>query len=227
VTLAIADVSPGVDTQRFHPISAADRAAVRISFGWDDAPLVVSFSRLVPRKGMDTLVRASVGLASRVPGAHVVIAGDGRQRRSLERLARRLGAPVTFLGRVDDDELARVIASSDVMAMDCRSRWGGFEQEGFGIVFVEAAACGVAQVAGRSGGSHDAVVDGETGAIVNDSRSVRDLEDALVRVLSDDANRARLGATSRARAEREFRWDVLALALGAALVPHDRYESST
>ena len=213
-----------MDTERFRPLDAAARAAARAQFGWGDAPIVVSFSRLVPRKGMDTLVRASVGLAVRVPGARVVIAGDGRQRSSLERLARRLGAPVTFLGRVDDATLATVIGASDVMTMDCRSRWGGFEQEGFGIVFVEAAACGVAQVAGRSGGSHDAVVHGETGLVVENSRSVADLEAALVGVLTDDAVRSRFGAASRARAERDFRWDTLARTLGESLAPFDGFK---
>jgi phosphatidyl-myo-inositol dimannoside synthase len=223
--VTVVDVSPGVDTARFHPIDAAERSAVRTRLGLSDAPLVASFSRLVPRKGMDTLVRASVGLAARIPGARVVIAGEGRTRHSLERLARRLSAPVSFLGRVDDATLAQFIAASDVMAMDCRSRWGGFEEEGFGIVFVEAAACGVAQVAGRSGGSHDAVVHDVTGLVVDDSRSVADLETALAHVLGDTAVRARMGTASRERAERVFNWDTLAGALGDALIPHDRFGS--
>ncbi len=64
---------------------------------------------------------------------------------------------MTFLGHVDDELQPRWIAACDLMVMDCRSRWFGLEQEGFGIVFIEAAACGLAQIAGRSGGSHDAV----------------------------------------------------------------------
>lgn len=221
----VSDVPPGVDSAHFHPIDAEARGGVRDRFGLGEGPLVVSFSRLVPRKGMDTLVRASVALARAVPGVRVVIAGDGRQRRRLARLAHRLGAPVTFLGRVSDADLADVVAASDVMAMDCRSRWGGFEQEGFGIVFLEAAACGVAQVAGRSGGSHDAVVHGETGLVVDDSRSVADLADALATLLRDDATRARFATRSRERAVEEFGWDTLARALGDHLAPLDGFEA--
>jgi phosphatidylinositol alpha-1,6-mannosyltransferase len=100
-------------------------------------------------------------------------------------------------------------ASADVFSMLCRDRWGGLEAEGFGIVFVEAAACGVPSVAGRSGGSHEAVVDGETGVVVapRDETAVRD---ALARLLGDDALRARLGTAARERAVRELAYDVLA-----------------
>ena len=133
--------------------------------------LVASYSRLVPRKGMDTLIRASAKLRQNYPALRVAIGGAGRDRGRLERLAEKLKAPVTFLGHVDDDSLPSWIGASDLMVMDCRNRWFGLEQEGFGIVFVEAAACGVAQIAGRSGGSHDAVSDGETGIVVDRPQS--------------------------------------------------------
>jgi phosphatidylinositol alpha-1,6-mannosyltransferase len=90
--------------------------------------------------------------------------------------------------------------------MVCRERWGGLEAEGYGIVFVEAAACGVPSVAGRSGGSHEAVVDGETGFVVDphDAGAVRA---ALDRLLGDDALRERLGAAARTRAVQELTYD--------------------
>ena len=80
--------------------------------------------------------------------------------------------------------------------MVCRERWGGLEAEGYGIVFVEAAACGVPSIAGRSGGSHEAVVDGETGFVV-DPHDVDGVRAALDRMLGDDALRERLGAAAR------------------------------
>ena len=102
---------------------------------------------------MDTLIRAATLSEDPFPELHVAIGGSGRDEKRLCALPTRLGAPVMFLGRVPDDVLPRVArGSSDLMVMDCRSRWFGLEQEGFGIVFVEAAATGIAQIAGRSGG---------------------------------------------------------------------------
>src|SRR5207248_1839833 len=116
--------------QRFRPLDEAERRAARASFCLPaDGPLVVSVSRLVPRKGMDTLVEAAARLASTRPGLTVAIAGAGRERGRLERLARRSGAPVRLLGRVADAELPRVYGMADVFAMACRSRWAGLEQE--------------------------------------------------------------------------------------------------
>src|SRR5439155_8249535 len=97
----------------------------------------------------------------------VAIAGAARDRPRLERRAATTGVPVRLLGRVPDDDLPSLYGCGDVFAMPCRTRWGGLEQEGFGIVFLEAAACGVPQVAGNSGGAAEAVVDGETGTVVD------------------------------------------------------------
>src|SRR5439155_17481918 len=126
----------------------------------------VSVSRLVPRKGMDTLIQATALLAAARPDVTLAIAGGGRDRGRLERLVRTSGAPVRLLGRVDDDRLPSLYGCADVFAMLCRNRWRGLEQEGFGIVFLEAAAAGVAQVAGDSGGAAEAVIDGGTGRVV-------------------------------------------------------------
>jgi phosphatidylinositol alpha-1,6-mannosyltransferase len=100
--------------------------------------------------------------------------------------------------------------------MLCRDQWGGLEKEGFGIVFLEAAACGVPQVAGRSGGSADAVDDGVTGVVVDDPRSVDAVVDALARVLEPVTN-ARMAAASRTRAVEVFDYDLLADSLQKAL----------
>jgi phosphatidylinositol alpha-1,6-mannosyltransferase len=200
---------PGVDPARFRPIDPDERRATRERLGLDpDAPLVVGVSRLVPRKGFDAVIDAAGGL----PGVHVAIAGAGRDRSRLERRARPLGGRVHFLGRVPDEDLPAVYACADVFAMLCHDRWGGLEAEGFGIVFVEAAACGVPAVAGRSGGSHEAVVDGETGVVV-DGRDVDGARRAIAALLADDATRARMGSAARARAAGELSYDVLAARL--------------
>ena len=222
----VIQIPPGVDASRFAPLSLAERHRVRSNMGLgQDEFLIASYSRLVPRKGMDTLIRASVRLAERVANLRVVIGGAGRDRARLERLVAKLGAPVTFLGRVDDDLLPRWIAASDLMVMDCRSRWFGLEQEGFGIVFVEAAACALAQVAGRSGGSDEAVINGVTGVVVANSRSDRDLANAIGDLVLDDQRCAAFAQRSREVALSNYSWDVLAQELSTQLAPFDHFNA--
>jgi phosphatidyl-myo-inositol dimannoside synthase len=211
-------VPPGVDTERFRPLTDAERAAARERHGLPiDAPIVLGVSRLVPRKGFDTAIRAVEQLRAKVPDVVLAIAGSGRDRGRLERLAEETGAPVRFLGRVPNDDLPALYGCADVFAMLCRNRWGGLEQEGFGIVFVEAAAAGVPQVAGRSGGAHEAVDDGVTGFVIDDPTDPAAVADALATILLDGAGRARLAAASRRRAVEQFSYDVLAERLGRAL----------
>jgi phosphatidyl-myo-inositol dimannoside synthase len=211
-------VPPGVDTDRFVPLDAAARAEARARLGLPvEGRLVVSVSRLVPRKGMDVLIRAAALLAPGRPDLCVAIAGSGRDRARLERLVASTVAPVRLLGRVPHEDLPALYGSADVFAMLCRNRWGGLEQEGFGIVFLEAAATGVPQVAGDSGGAAEAVVDGTTGLVVGDPTDARAVADHLARLLDDPAARQRMGTAGRARAEADFSYDVLAGRLGAAL----------
>jgi phosphatidylinositol alpha-1,6-mannosyltransferase len=216
--LPVVVVPPGVDTERFVPLSAADRAAARARFGLaPESTVIVSVSRLVPRKGMDVLIRAAARLAPVHPDLEVVIGGAGRDRARLERLVRSLGAPVRLVGRVEDRDLPLLYGAADAFVMDCRNRWLGLEQEGFGIVFLEAAACGIPQVAGDSGGAAEAVAHGETGLVVHDPGSVAALADALRALVVDPELRARLGAQARDRAVAEFSYDVLAARLRGAL----------
>jgi phosphatidylinositol alpha-1,6-mannosyltransferase len=211
-------IPPGVDTERFRPVDSAARRSVRARLGLDeDAPLVLSVSRLVPRKGMDTLIRASVEVQRRQPDVQFAIAGTGRHEDDLRTLIEDLDAPVTLLGRVSDDDMPDLYGSADVFSMLCRSRWGGLEQEGFGIVFVEAASCGVAQVAGRSGGAHEAVAHDETGLIVDDPDDHMAAAEAIGELLADPERRAAMGVAARRRAELEFSYDVLAGRLQEAI----------
>jgi phosphatidylinositol alpha-1,6-mannosyltransferase len=131
-------------------------------------------------------------------------------------MAHEQQAPIRFLGRVSDADLPSVYGAADVFAMLCRDRWGGLEQEGFGIVFLEAAACGVPQVAGHSGGSDEAVIDGVTGRIVHGDDPLA-VAAALAPMLDDDALRGRMGDAARTRAIEEFDYERLAARLGDAL----------
>jgi phosphatidylinositol alpha-1,6-mannosyltransferase len=211
-------VPPGVDADRFRPLAAIDKAASRAHLGLPPGgQLVVSVSRLVPRKGMDTLIEAATLLAPDHPDLVVAIAGAGREQGRLTRLVHRTGAPVHMLGRVTESDLPTVYGCADVFAMCCRTRWGGLEQEGFGIVFLEAAACGVPCVAGESGGAAEAVDDGITGIVVEHPDRPDQVAAAIAHLLDDHQLASQQGQAARHRAETEFSYDRLAARLATAL----------
>jgi phosphatidylinositol alpha-1,6-mannosyltransferase len=217
-SLPVTVVPPGVDVARFRPLDDEERAKARVRLGLpEDGRLVVSLSRLVPRKGMDVLIRAAARLSPDRPDLVVAIGGAGRDRARLDRLVGRTGAPVRLLGRVPDADLADLYGCADVFAMVCRNRWAGLEQEGFGIVFLESAACAVPQVAGMSGGAAEAVVDGGTGDVVPRPADVGAVAEALARLLDDPARRSVMGRAGRQRAVEEFGYDVLAARLAGVL----------
>ena len=204
-------VAPGVDTERFRVLDANERDAARRHFGISpEAELIVGVSRLVPRKGFDTAIAAVARMARARPNLELVIAGAGRDEGRLARLARDRGAPVRFLGRVPFDDLPALYGCADIFAMLCRNRWLGLEQEGFGIVFLEAAACGVPQIAGSSGGAAEAVADGTTGLVVDDPDNVDQVVAAFTRLLDDADLRRKMGEAARRRAVDEFSYEVLA-----------------
>jgi phosphatidylinositol alpha-1,6-mannosyltransferase len=217
--LPITIVPPGIDPEAFHPLGAEEKVKARARLGLPEAGrLVVSLSRLVPRKGMDVLIRAAASLAPARPDLTVAIAGGGRDRARLDRLVAETGAPVRLLGRVPEADKPDLYGCADVFAMLCRNRWAGLEQEGFGIVFLEAAACGVPAVAGDSGGAAEAVEDGRTGFVVRRPADVEAVGAALATLLDDPERRAALGAEARRRAAG-LSYDVLATRLAAVLDP--------
>ncbi len=211
-------VPPGVDGERFRPTTAAARAAARLRFGLDPArPVVLGLSRLVPRKGFDVVIDAVAGM----PDVQLALAGAGRDQARLVRRARRRGVGVRFLGRVPDAELPELYGCADAFAMCCRDRWAGLEAEGFGIVFLEAAGCSVPSVAGRSGGAHEAVVDGETGYVVS-PRDVDAVRAALDVLCHDPVRQSAMGRAARERAIGQYSYDGLV----ARLVPLTRGDFS-
>jgi phosphatidylinositol alpha-1,6-mannosyltransferase len=201
----------GVDTAVFHP--GAGGAEVRARYGLGDRPVVVCVSRLVPRKGQDVLIRALPAIQRRVPGAALLIVGGGPYLKKLQAMA---GPDVVLTGSVPWQELPAHYDAGDVFAMPCRTRRAGLEVEGLGIVFLEASATGLPVVAGRSGGSPDAVLEGETGYVV-DGRSVSAVANAVAGLLADPARAAAMGARGRAWVEAEWRWDILAARLRTLL----------
>jgi phosphatidylinositol alpha-1,6-mannosyltransferase len=121
-------------------------------------PVVVCVGRLVRRKGQDTLVRCWPEVRASFPGAVLLLVGDGPDRARLERLVAAGGVreSVVLTGSVPWEEVPAYLDAGDVFAMPVRDRWGGLEVEAFGIVYLEAAACGLVVVPGRSGGAQEA-----------------------------------------------------------------------
>ena len=214
----VVEIPPGVDCDRLSPLNPEERVAVRRRLGLPaDGPLVVSVSRLVHRKGMDVLIEAARRLAPSFPDLVVAIGGTGREEAALSAQVNESGAPVRLLGRLDEEDKALLLGAADVFAMLCRSRWLGLEQEGFGIVFLEAAAAGVPQVAGDSGGAAEAVEHGVTGLVVQRPENPAEVAQALRELLADGALRQRMGTAARRRAVASFDYSRLAPRLARSL----------
>ncbi len=207
----------GVDPGVFRPDDGA-RADLRARYGLGDRPTVVCVSRLVPRKGQDMLVRALPELRRRVPGTALVLVGGGPYRERLARLAHDHGVAehVVLTGSVPWDELPAHYTLGDVFAMPARTRGGGLDVEGLGIVYLEASATGLPVVAGDSGGAPETVRDGVTGHVV-DGRARGPIVDTLASLLADRDRARRMGEAGRDWVTGHWRWDVLADRLATLL----------
>lgn len=197
-------LTPGVDIERFRPDLPTDD--IREGLGIGRRPLVVCVSRLVTRKGQDVLIRGMRRVRRRVPEAAVLIVGGGPAETRLRRMAAE--APpgsVYFAGQVPAEDLPRHYAVGDVFAMPCRNRWSGLEVEGWGIVYVEAAACGRPVIVGDSGGARETLVDGETGFLV-DGDDVAEVADAVARLLEDHSLAWQMGKAGRSWVEHAHTW---------------------
>lgn len=205
----MSQLPPGVDEKTFHPGSGGDE--VRARLGLTDRPVVVCVSRLVRRKGQDTLIRALPRILAAEPDTVLLIVGGGPYEKDLRRLAHETGvaSAVRFTGAVPWSELPAHYGAGDVFAMPCRTRRGGLDVEGLGIVYLEASATGLPVVAGDSGGAPDAVLDGETGWVVKGG-SPEEAADRITVLLGDAELRRRMGERGREWVEEKWRWDLLA-----------------
>lgn len=199
----------GVDDNRYCP--SLDGAAIRHRYRLGDGPVIVSVARLVPRKGHDRLIGALPGIAREYPGARLLVVGSGPSRPRLERLAirHRVTDRVVFAGAVAEAELPAHFAAGEIFAMPCRSRWAGLDVEGLGTVFLQAAAVGRPALAGRSGGAHEAVIDGETGVVV-DGRTSAAVEAGVLSLLGKPTEARAMSLAAAERVRRELTWPLLA-----------------
>ncbi|MGP3913628.1 glycosyltransferase family 4 protein [Nonomuraea sp. 10N515B] len=195
-------LAPGVDAGLFHP------GTPKAELGLQGRPVVACVSRLVPRKGQDQLIRAWPRVLRAVPDAVLLLVGGGPYRRTLERLAAG-DESIRFTGTVPAASLPGYYAAADVFAMPCRTRWGGVDVEGLGIVFLEASATGLPVVAGASGGAPDAVKHGETGLVV-DGTDPEEIAQAIVELLSDPDKARKMGAGGRDWIAGDWSWDHVA-----------------
>lgn len=198
---------PGVDTSRFVP-SPRDPPA-RDALGWGDRPVVLTVSRLQKRKGHDRMILALNDVRRAVPDVLYAIVGDGEERRSLGQLVGRegLGEHVQFLGELGDEAMVRCYQQCDLFALP--NRRVGEDIEGFGIVLLEAQACGKPAIAGASGGTAEAMDVGRTGVVIP-CETPHPLAETVVELLDDPDRRERMGRAARAWAVEHFDWGALA-----------------
>jgi phosphatidylinositol alpha-1,6-mannosyltransferase len=205
----LVQLAPGVDATKFKPDTGGD--VVRQALDLTDRRVIVCVSRLVARKGQDVLLHALPSILRDVPDAALLIVGSGPARKRLEALTDRLGlrAAVRFTGSVPSADLPAHYDAGDVFAMPCRTRRAGLDVEGLGIVYLEASAAGLPVVAGRSGGAPDAVLDGQTGHVV-DGTDVGAVGAAIVGMLRDPDGAKAMGAAGRAWVQRDWTWEAAA-----------------
>ncbi len=197
---------PHVDLQRFHPDVETELLRKRLCFD-EDTKVVLCFGRLVRRKGIDRLIACLPEIARGVPEVALVVAGTGPEEARLRRLAAHVPQTVVFAGRVPAEEAPSYYALADVFALPVVDRWFGLETEGLGVVLLEAAASGTPCVTGRSGGTPEAVVDRESGFVI-DARNSRALARSVTWLLEHPEEARQMGEAGRRHVEKSFSGDL-------------------
>jgi phosphatidylinositol alpha-1,6-mannosyltransferase len=201
-------IVPGVNATEFSPGNLSSGNQLRTELGWTDRPVIVCVSRLMARKGQDELIRALPKIHQTAPNASLIIVGDGPYRKDLERLVKKLGLEnfVHLTGKVSQTELSKWYAAGDIFAMPCRTRMGGWDVEGLGIVFLEGSATGLPVIVGDSGGAVDAVIDGETGYLV-DGTNTAEIADRIAYLFANPDVAKKMGEAGRNWVTQEWTWD--------------------
>lgn len=201
-------IVPGVDVTEFSPSNASAGNQLRANLGWLERPVIVCVSRLMARKGQDELIRALPEIHQTAPTASLIIVGEGPYRKDLEKLVSKLGLKdfVHLTGKVSQTELPYWYAAGDIFAMPCRTRMGGWDVEGLGIVFLEGSATGLPVLVGDSGGAIDAVIDGKTGYLV-DGRNTSEIAQRLAYLFANPEIAKSMGQAGREWVTQEWTWD--------------------
>ena len=201
-------IVPGVNITEFSPANSSVGNQLRAKLGWTDRPVIVCVSRLMARKGQDELIRALPEVHKTSPLASLIIVGEGPYRKDLESLVKKFGLEefVHLTGKVSQGDLSKWYAAGDIFAMPCRTRMGGWDVEGLGIVFLEGSATGLPVIVGDSGGAIDAVLDGETGYLVNGTNT-SEIAQRISYLISNPDVAKRMGEAGRNWVSQEWTWD--------------------
>jgi phosphatidylinositol alpha-1,6-mannosyltransferase len=201
-------IVPGVNITEFSPANSSSGNDLRAELGWTDRPVIVCVSRLMARKGQDELIRALPMVQKTSPMASLIIVGEGPYRKDLESLIKKFGLEkfVHLTGKVSQSDLSKWYAAGDIFAMPCRTRMGGWDVEGLGIVFLEGSATGLPVVVGDSGGAIDAVLDGETGYLV-DGSNTNEIAQRISYLISNPDVAKKMGEAGRNWVTQEWTWD--------------------
>jgi phosphatidylinositol alpha-1,6-mannosyltransferase len=201
-------IVPGVNITEFSPANSSSGNELRAELGWTDRPVIVCVSRLMARKGQDELIRTLPMVQKTSPMASLIIVGEGPYRKDLESLIKKFGLEkfVHLTGKVSQSDLSKWYAAGDIFAMPCRTRMGGWDVEGLGIVFLEGSATGLPVVVGDSGGAIDAVLDGETGFLV-DGSNTNEIAQRISYLISNPDVAKKMGEAGRNWVTQEWTWD--------------------
>jgi phosphatidyl-myo-inositol dimannoside synthase len=191
---------PGVDTEKFNP--NIDKDEIQIRYANKENKIIFTAARLVSYKNIENILRSLVFVIKKIPNITYIIAGEGEQRYNLGNISRDIGIDkyVKFIGYVENDKLPAIYCASDIYVMPSII-------ETFGISFIEANACGKPVIGGQIGGVEDAIVNGETGLLVNPN-NIEEIAEAIIKILSDNNLSEKLGKNGRKRAEKEFDWKI-------------------
>ena len=203
---AMVKIAPGIDIEHF---ISTDASSLRESLGLADKKVIVSVGRLVHRKGQDHLIEAMPQILENVPRAHLLLVGEGPYREHLQNLVHqlKLESSVTFIGRIQYQDLPMYICVGDIFAMPSRSRLMGLEVEGLGIVYLEASSCGLPVLAGDSGGAPDAVIQNETGLVVSGTDN-KEIASAAVALLTNLEASQKMATVGRQWIVDNWRWEI-------------------
>ena len=203
---AMIKIAPGIDTDHFSPRNSDN---LRQSLQLSQKKVIVCVARLVHRKGQDKLIDAMPSILESISNAHLLIVGQGPYQQKLVKRVKKLGLEesVTFVGRINYEQLPEYICAGDLFAMPSRSRFGGLEVEGLGIAYLEASACGLPVIAGSSGGAPDAVVDGKSGEVVNGT-DITAIAKTVIKFLRDPEGSQQMGQFGRNWVVEKWRWEI-------------------
>ncbi len=199
---------PAVDSQQFSTSNRDQGNELRTQIGFADRPVIVSVSRLMARKGHDQLIKTLPKVQEQIPGAALVIVGEGPYRNKLEKLVGQLSLEqdVHFTGKVPFADLPKWYAVGDIFAMPCRTRSAGWDVEGLGIVYLEASATGLPVIAGDSGGAPEAVESDQSGYVVSGTNQ-DELVNRIVQLLADAQLRDQMGQFGRNWVQTNWTWE--------------------